>query len=218
MTEVFGAGASGIALFAAFWSWVGFEMAPNYAEETRDPHKIARRRPVLPRVRALRPEQRGRAAQARHLVTAARRARHPRRAGARLDRDHPVLPDDRARRLPLVVHARRPRPRVRRDGRRVRAARRQPLRPGRRRRRRVHRAAALGGSRGSSNPATCPPSAYRTVVAPISITQRDGPSFSVDGHAPPARSPPARCPRTAPSSRPASTGRTTSTSSACGWT
>jgi amino acid transporter len=40
--EVFGAGAAGIALFAAFWSWVGFEMAPNYAEETRDPHKITR--------------------------------------------------------------------------------------------------------------------------------------------------------------------------------
>jgi amino acid transporter len=40
--QVFGEGAAGIALFAAFWSWVGFEMAPNYAEETRDPHKIAR--------------------------------------------------------------------------------------------------------------------------------------------------------------------------------
>jgi amino acid transporter len=40
--QVFGAGAAGIALFAAFWSWVGFEMAPNYAEETRDPHKIAK--------------------------------------------------------------------------------------------------------------------------------------------------------------------------------
>jgi amino acid transporter len=40
--EVFGGGAAGIALFAAFWSWVGFEMAPNYAEETRDPHRIAR--------------------------------------------------------------------------------------------------------------------------------------------------------------------------------
>jgi amino acid transporter len=39
---VFGTGAAGIALFAAFWSWVGFEMAPNYAEETRDPHKIAK--------------------------------------------------------------------------------------------------------------------------------------------------------------------------------
>lgn len=39
---VFGAGAAGVALFAAFWSWVGFEMAPNYAEETRDPHKIAK--------------------------------------------------------------------------------------------------------------------------------------------------------------------------------
>lgn len=39
---VFGAGAAGVALFAAFWSWVGFEMAPNYAEETRDPHRIAK--------------------------------------------------------------------------------------------------------------------------------------------------------------------------------
>jgi amino acid transporter len=32
---VFGAAAPGIALFGAFWSWVGFEMAPNYSEETR---------------------------------------------------------------------------------------------------------------------------------------------------------------------------------------
>ncbi len=40
--STFGGGAAGIALFAAFWSWVGFEMAPNYAEETRDPHKIAK--------------------------------------------------------------------------------------------------------------------------------------------------------------------------------
>ena len=24
----------------AFWSWVGFEMAPNYAEESRDPKRI----------------------------------------------------------------------------------------------------------------------------------------------------------------------------------
>jgi amino acid transporter len=32
---VFGAAAPGLALFAAFWSWVGFEMAPNYSEETR---------------------------------------------------------------------------------------------------------------------------------------------------------------------------------------
>ena len=38
---VFGTGAAGIALFAAFWSWVGFEMAPNYAEESREPHRIA---------------------------------------------------------------------------------------------------------------------------------------------------------------------------------
>ncbi|MEA2268318.1 MAG: hypothetical protein QOC64_928 [Solirubrobacteraceae bacterium] len=39
--EVFGAAAVGIALFGAFWSWVGFEMAPNYAEESREPKKIA---------------------------------------------------------------------------------------------------------------------------------------------------------------------------------
>ena len=29
-----------IGLFFAFWSWVGFEMAPNYAEESRDPKRI----------------------------------------------------------------------------------------------------------------------------------------------------------------------------------
>jgi amino acid transporter len=39
--KVFGAGAAGVALFGAFWSWVGFEMAPNYAEESRNPRKIA---------------------------------------------------------------------------------------------------------------------------------------------------------------------------------
>jgi amino acid transporter len=38
--KVFGAGAAGIALFGAFWSWVGFEMAPNYAEESRNPKKL----------------------------------------------------------------------------------------------------------------------------------------------------------------------------------
>lgn len=34
------AGAAGIGLFFAFWSWVGFEMAPNYAEEARDPKRV----------------------------------------------------------------------------------------------------------------------------------------------------------------------------------
>lgn len=38
--KVFGAGAAGVALFGAFWSWVGFEMAPNYAEESRAPKKL----------------------------------------------------------------------------------------------------------------------------------------------------------------------------------
>ena len=40
--KVFGAAATGVAIFGAFWSWVGFEMAPNYAEESREPHKIAK--------------------------------------------------------------------------------------------------------------------------------------------------------------------------------
>jgi amino acid transporter len=39
--KAFGAGAAGVALFGAFWSWVGFEMAPNYAEESTDPKRIA---------------------------------------------------------------------------------------------------------------------------------------------------------------------------------
>ena len=34
------AGAAAVGVFMAFWSWVGFEMAPNYAEESRNPKKI----------------------------------------------------------------------------------------------------------------------------------------------------------------------------------
>ncbi len=34
------AGLASIGLFFAFWSWVGFEMAPNYGEESRDPKRI----------------------------------------------------------------------------------------------------------------------------------------------------------------------------------
>ncbi len=37
------AGAAGIGIFFAFWSWVGFEMAPNYAEESKNPKKIVPR-------------------------------------------------------------------------------------------------------------------------------------------------------------------------------
>src|SRR5262249_43858798 len=33
-------GAAAIGLFFAFISWVGFEMAPNYGEESRDPKRI----------------------------------------------------------------------------------------------------------------------------------------------------------------------------------
>jgi amino acid transporter len=38
--KVFGASAAGVGFFGAYWSWVGFEMAPNYAEETRNPKKM----------------------------------------------------------------------------------------------------------------------------------------------------------------------------------
>jgi amino acid transporter len=37
------AGAVGIGLFFAFWSWVGFEMAPNYGEESKNPKRIVPR-------------------------------------------------------------------------------------------------------------------------------------------------------------------------------
>ena len=32
--------AFGLGIFIAFWSWVGFEAAPNYAEETKNPYRI----------------------------------------------------------------------------------------------------------------------------------------------------------------------------------
>ncbi len=37
--RVFGVGLAGVGFFAAFWSWVGFEMAPNYAEESAEPEE-----------------------------------------------------------------------------------------------------------------------------------------------------------------------------------
>jgi len=33
------AGAAAVGIFMAFWSWVGFEMAPNYAEESENPKR-----------------------------------------------------------------------------------------------------------------------------------------------------------------------------------
>src|SRR5690349_10979531 len=39
----FAAGAWAVGVFFAFWSWVGFEMAPNYGEESRDPKRIVPR-------------------------------------------------------------------------------------------------------------------------------------------------------------------------------
>ena len=32
--------APGIGIFFAFWSWLGFEVVPNYAEESRDPKRL----------------------------------------------------------------------------------------------------------------------------------------------------------------------------------
>jgi amino acid transporter len=42
-TDKLAAGAAGIGIFFAFWSWVGFEMAPNYGEESKDPKRIVPR-------------------------------------------------------------------------------------------------------------------------------------------------------------------------------
>jgi amino acid transporter len=38
--EAFGGAAAGIGIFFAFWSWVGFEAIPIYAEESRNPRRI----------------------------------------------------------------------------------------------------------------------------------------------------------------------------------
>jgi amino acid transporter len=42
-TATLAAGAWSIGLFFALWSWVGFEMAPNYGEESKDPKRIVPR-------------------------------------------------------------------------------------------------------------------------------------------------------------------------------
>ena len=39
--------AAGVGLFLAFWSWVGFEAIPNYAEESKDPAKIVPRATLI---------------------------------------------------------------------------------------------------------------------------------------------------------------------------
>jgi amino acid transporter len=39
--------AAGVGLFLAFWSWVGFEAVPNYAEESKDPAKIVPRATLI---------------------------------------------------------------------------------------------------------------------------------------------------------------------------
>jgi len=39
--------AAGVGLFLAFWSWVGFEAIPNYAEESKNPRKIVPRATLI---------------------------------------------------------------------------------------------------------------------------------------------------------------------------
>jgi amino acid transporter len=39
--------AAGVGIFLAFWSWVGFEAIPNYAEESREPHRIVPRATLI---------------------------------------------------------------------------------------------------------------------------------------------------------------------------
>lgn len=39
--------AAGVGLFLAFWSWVGFEAIPNYAEESRNPARIVPRATMI---------------------------------------------------------------------------------------------------------------------------------------------------------------------------
>src|SRR5215218_3453595 len=39
--------AAGVGLFLAFWSWVGFEAIPNYAEESKDPVRIVPRATLI---------------------------------------------------------------------------------------------------------------------------------------------------------------------------
>jgi amino acid transporter len=41
------AGAAGVGIFLAFWSWVGFEAIPNYAEESRNPRRIVPRATLI---------------------------------------------------------------------------------------------------------------------------------------------------------------------------
>ncbi|WP_353713557.1 APC family permease [Arthrobacter sp. K5] len=38
--NAFGGIAPGIGIFFAFWSWLGFEVVPNYAEEAKNPRKL----------------------------------------------------------------------------------------------------------------------------------------------------------------------------------
>jgi amino acid transporter len=46
-TNIVVAGAAGIGLFMAFWSWVGFESAAMYGEESRNPTKIIPRATMI---------------------------------------------------------------------------------------------------------------------------------------------------------------------------
>jgi amino acid transporter len=39
-SAAFGGAAAGIGIFFAFWSWLGFEVVPNYAEESKNPARL----------------------------------------------------------------------------------------------------------------------------------------------------------------------------------
>ena len=90
-----------------------------------------------------------------HVDAAARRARHPRRAGPVLGGDHPLLPDRGARRLPSGQDADRPDPRHAGDGRRVLPADLQPRRAVGRRRLDLHQGRSRSWCSRSSSPAWC---------------------------------------------------------------
>ena len=81
-------------------------------------------------------------------------------------------------------------------------------------------ARSRSAARGASSSRRSPPSGTMSTASSGTCTRtaRSSSRSSSPACSPPARSPTARCPSTAPRSRRASTGRTTSTSSTCGWT
>ncbi len=94
------AGAAGIGIFFAFWSWVGFEMAPNYAEESRHPKKI------VPRATYISVIGLGVFYTADHVGAVRRLPERARRAGPGADQLRRVLPAARPTRSSATGSAR----------------------------------------------------------------------------------------------------------------